>query len=207
MGPPAGASPRGPEEWSPGKQPSSSRASTLPQGCWWDGAGEIGFVVVNDREPEIDPEFTALPLRDLADAAVAQAKALGAQHADFRAERLRAQQIGLSDGTPQTLFDADDTGVAVRVIVDGTWGFASAVDLTTDAAALAARQAIVVAQVAGGPHTGPIELAPEPAYGDVTWVSAYEIDPFTVSAADKVALLAHCINTLLPVADGNHHQR
>ena len=79
---------------------------------------------MNDREPEIDPEFTALPLRDLADAALAQAKALGAQHADFRAERLRAQQIVLSDGTPQTLFDADDTGLAVRVIVDGTWGFA-----------------------------------------------------------------------------------
>ena len=40
-------------------------------------------------DSRIDPEFTALPLRDLADAALAQAKALGAQHADFRAERLR----------------------------------------------------------------------------------------------------------------------
>ena len=55
---------------------------------------------------------------------------LGAQHADFRVERIRGQQIGLSDGTPQTLFDAEDIGLAVRVIVDGTWGFASAVDLT-----------------------------------------------------------------------------
>src|ERR1700691_3721688 len=197
MGPPAGASPRGPEEWSPGKQPSSSRASTLPQGCWWDRAGEIGFVVVNDREPEIDPEFTALPLRDLADAALTQAKALGAQHADFRAERLRGQQIGLSDGTPQTLFDADDTGLAVRVIVDGTWGFASAVDLTTDAAAHAARQAVEVAKVAAAMNTEPIELAPEPGYGEVTWVSDYDVDPFTVGVADKVALLAAWSRTLL----------
>ena len=29
----------------------------------------------------------------------------------------------------------------------------------------------------------------EPGYGEVTWVSAYEIDPFTISVADKVALL------------------
>src|SRR6201984_3202521 len=159
--------------------------------------GEIGFGVVTDREPEIDPEFTALPLRDLADAALTQAKALGAQHADFRAERLRGQQIGLSDGTPQTLFDADDTGLAVRVIVDGTWGFASAVDLTPDAAAQAARQAVEVARVAAAMNTEPIELAPEPPYGEVSWVSAYEVDPFTVSAADKVALLAQWSRDLL----------
>ena len=152
---------------------------------------------MNDREPGIDPEFTALPLRDLADAALAQAKALGAQHADFRAERIRGQTIVLSDGNLQTLFDADDTGLAVRVIVDGTWGFASAVDLTTDAAAQAARQAVEVATVAAAMNTEPIELAPEPAHGDVTWVSAYEIDPFTIGVADKVALLAHWSNTLL----------
>jgi TldD protein len=152
---------------------------------------------VNDLQSRIDPEFTALPLRDLADAALTQAKSLGAQHADFRAERIRGQQIGLSDGHPETLFDADDTGLAVRVIVDGTWGFASAVDLTADAAAQATRQAVKVARVAAAMNTEPIELAPEPAYGDVTWVSAYEIDPLTVSAADKVALLAQWSNTLL----------
>jgi TldD protein len=152
---------------------------------------------VNDLQTRIDPEFTALPLRDLADAALAQAKSLGAQHADFRAERIRGQQIGLSDGTPQTLFDADDTGLAVRVIMDGTWGFASAVDLTADAAAHAARQAVEVARVAAAMNTEPIELAPEPAYGDVTWVSSYEIDPFTVSVADKAALLAQWSNALL----------
>ncbi len=159
--------------------------------------GGIDSRRVNDLQSRIDPEFTALPLRNLADAALAQAKSLGAHHADFRAERIRSQQIGLSDGHPQTLFDADDSGLAVRVIVDGTWGFASAVDLTTDAAAQAARQAVEVAKVAAAMNTEPIVLAPEPAYGDVTWVSAYEIDPLTVSVADKVALLAQWSDTLL----------
>jgi TldD protein len=152
---------------------------------------------VTDHQARIDPEFTALPLRDLADAALAQARALGARHADFRAERIRGQQIVLSDGHPQTLFDADDTGLAVRVIVDGTWGFASAVDLTADAAAQAARQAVEVATVASAMNTEPIELAPEPAYGDVTWMSAYDTDPFTISVADKVALLADWSSTVL----------
>ena len=39
-------------------------------------------------------------------------------------------------------------------------------------------------------NTERIELAPEPGYGDVTWVSAYEIDPFAVAPKEKVALLA-----------------
>jgi TldD protein len=152
---------------------------------------------VNDLHRGIDPEFTALPLRDLTDAALAQARSLGAQHADFRAERIRLQHIGLSDGNLQTLIDADDTGLAVRVIVDGTWGFASAVDLDPDAAARAARQAVEMARVAAAINTEPIELAPEPGYGDVTWVSAYEVDPFTVSIADRVALLGQWSRDLL----------
>ncbi len=159
---------------------------------------------MDDHQREIDPEFTALPLPELADAALAQAKSLGAQHADFRAERIRGQHIGLSDGSPQTLFDADDAGLAVRVVVDGTWGFASAVDLDADSAAHAARQAVEVARVAAAMNTEPIELAPEPAYGDVSWVSAYEIDPFTISVADKVALLARWSQTLLGHAAVSH---
>jgi TldD protein len=145
---------------------------------------------VDDHNRQIDPEFAGLPLKELADAALDQARALGAQHADFRVERIRGQRIALSDGRLQSLSDGDDSGLAVRVVVDGTWGFASAVDLTADAARTAARQAVEVARVAAAMNTERIELAPEPAHGDVTWVSAYEIDPFTVSPREKVDLLA-----------------
>jgi len=145
---------------------------------------------VDDHNSRIDPEFAGLPLKELADAALDQARALGAQHADFRVERIRGQRISLSDGRLQSLSDGDDSGLAVRVVVDGTWGFASAVDLTADAARTAARQAVEVARVAAAMNTERIELAPEPAHGDVTWVSAYEIDPFTVSPREKVDLLA-----------------
>jgi len=138
----------------------------------------------------IDPEFTAYPLRQLADAALQRAADLGAEHADFRAERVRGQQIGLSDGNLETLYDTDDLGLAVRVVVDGTWGFGAAVDLTPEAAARAAEVAVDVARVAAAVNTERIELAREPAHGDVTWVSAYQTDPFAVAVADKIALLA-----------------
>jgi TldD protein len=145
---------------------------------------------VDDHNRRIDPEFAGLPLRELADAALGQARALGAQHADFRVERIREQHITLSDGRLQSLADGDDSGLAVRVVVDGTWGFAAAVDLTADAARSAARQAVEVARVAAAMNTERIELAPEPAHGDVSWVSAYQVDPFTVPPKEKVDLLA-----------------
>jgi TldD protein len=145
----------------------------------------------------IDPEFTAYPLREMAGAALERAAALGAEHADFRAELIRNQHIGLSDASLETLVDAADIGFAVRVVVDGTWGFASAEELTTEAAVRAAAEAVELARVAAPINSEPIELADEPAYGDVSWISAYDVDPFDVSAADKIALLADWSSGLL----------
>ncbi len=145
----------------------------------------------------IDPEFAALPLRELAAAALQRAASLGAQHADFRAELLRGQRIRLSDGQLETLLDTDTLGLAVRVVVDGTWGFAAAVDLTPEAAARAAEQAVDVARVAAPITAERIELADEPGHGEVTWVSSYLTDPFDVSVSDKIALLGQWSRDLL----------
>jgi TldD protein len=138
----------------------------------------------------ISDDFLALPRENLADAALAQAKSLGATHADFRLERLRQQSIRLRDGRLEASGEGSDIGCAVRVVVDGTWGFAAGVDLTPDAAVELARQAVEVARTCRPVNTEPIELAAEPSHGTQTWVSAYEVDPFDVPEPDKIALLA-----------------
>src|SRR5437868_7510957 len=97
---------------------------------------------------DIDPAFTTLPLRALADAALSRARELGAQHADFRLERIRSQTLRLADAALETALDADDVGLSVRVVKDGTWGFAAGIDLTPGGAARVAAQAIEVAAVA-----------------------------------------------------------
>jgi TldD protein len=146
---------------------------------------------------EIDPAFVALPLRALADAALTRAGELGAEHADFRLERIQSQSLRLHDATLETALDADDIGLAVRVVKDGTWGFASGIDLTTDAAARVAEQAVDVARVASAVNREPIELAAEPVHRESTWVSAYEIDPFEVSTTAKVRQLTDWSRRLL----------
>ncbi|MFI6503497.1 TldD/PmbA family protein [Nonomuraea typhae] len=150
---------------------------------------------------QIDPDFLALPLRQLADAALQRAHDLGAEHADFRLERIRGESLSLYDTRLEGAVDADDLGFAVRVVKGGTWGFASGIELTPEAAARVAEQAVRVAEVSAPINREPIELAPEPVYAGVTWVSPYEVDPFEVPQADKVALLAEWSAGLLKGAD------
>jgi TldD protein len=49
-----------------------------------------------------------------------------------------------------------------------------------------------------------VELAPEPVHADRTWVSAYQVDPFTVPDAEKAALLAEWSARLLAAPGVSH---
>ncbi|WP_435745744.1 TldD/PmbA family protein [Nocardioides sp. SYSU DS0663] len=155
-------------------------------------------------EPSLDPTFTALPHRRLGDAALERARQLGASHAEFRFERVRYQDIGVRDGSLQGASDSEDLGFAVRVIHRGAWGFASGVVLTDEEAVRVTETAVQVAQVAAAMTTAPVELAPEPTYDDVTWISSYRVDPFTVPLADKVALLVDWTDRLRGHAAVDH---
>ncbi len=153
---------------------------------------------------QIDGSFLDLPLRELADAALSRARQQGAEYADFRLERIRDQHISVRDGVFEGSRDGEDTGFAVRVIHEGTWGFASSVVLTREEAVRIADQAVDVARVASGMNAERIELADEPVYPDVTYVSAYEIDPFTVPDADKVGQLTEWSRRLMAADVVNH---
>jgi TldD protein len=152
----------------------------------------------------IDADFLSLPRHELADAALSAAAAAGATHADLRIHRLVNEIIQLRDGELETAVVNREIGLAVRVIVDGTWGFASHAELSPEVAADTARRAVSVASTLAALNTDRVELAPEPVYADAAWVSSYEIDPFTVPTAEKIAVL-HDYSGRLLAADGVDH--
>ncbi len=152
----------------------------------------------------VDPDFLALPRHTLADAALSAARAAGADYADLRIHRITTEEIGLRDGELESSVITREIGLAVRVIVDGTWGFASHAELDPATAADTARRAVRVATTLAPLNAERIELAAEPVYTDLQWVSDYEIDPFSVPAADKIARLADYSQRLL-AADGVDH--
>src|SRR3954453_15849100 len=95
---------------------------------------------------QIDGDFLALPLRELADAALARARELGVEHADVRVERIRTGGLRLHDAKLETSYDDDERGLSVRVVHDGTWGFAGGAVLTTDPAARLGEQGGTIAK-------------------------------------------------------------
>jgi TldD protein len=152
----------------------------------------------------VDPEFRAIPLAALADAALSRAGALGAEHADLRVERVTAQGIELRDGVVSGLSENTTVGLAVRVIVDGTWGFASHVELTPERAAATAERAVGVARTLRPVAVERVVRAGEPVHAGAVHVSAYDVDPWSVPARDKVELLTERSQRLL-ATDGVDH--
>ncbi|MDC8984278.1 TldD/PmbA family protein [Mycobacterium marinum] len=152
----------------------------------------------------IDAEFLDLPRLALADAALSAATAAGASYADLRIQRIDTEIIHLRDGELETAILSRELGFAVRVIVNGTWGFASHAELSASAAADTARRAVRVATTLAALNTERVELAPEPVYTDAVWVSNYQIDPFSLPASEKIAVLEDYSGRLLS-ADGVDH--
>ena len=153
----------------------------------------------------IDPTFRALPLHRLADAALSRARELGAGHADVRVERIASQSVALRDGGVTSVVDATTVGLAVRVLVDGAWGFASHVELTAERAAATAERAVGVARVLAPVARERVERADEPVHAGVEWCSPYAVDPLTVPTGEKVALLADRSRRLLAAGVDHVH--
>jgi TldD protein len=154
--------------------------------------------------PSLDASFLALPASTLADAALDRARELGAEHADFRLERIRTGVIRLRDGQLVTAADDVVLGLAVRVVHNGAWGFASGIERTPEAARELAERAVATARLSRMLSSDPVQLADEPVYPDATWISSYQQNPFEVPQPQRIARLAELTDRLL-AADGVAH--
>ena len=150
-----------------------------------------------DRAPDHVPnqhslrsDFLDLPLDHLCDTALQRCRDFGVEHADVRIELLTGQYLRLRDGSVESSHDGSTLGLGVRVVLDGTWGFAATSRLDTDSAVRTAEHAVRTAQVSAPLAAERVELADEPVYDAEVWVSAYRQDPSEVPVAAKVGLFA-----------------
>jgi len=128
-------------------------------------------------------------IRELMMTALSAAKAAGASYSDIRIGRYRNSVVATRERQITRTADTDSIGAGVRVLVDGTWGFAATNLLTTDSVAAAAREAVVIAKANRVARDMPVELAPTEVYKDATWKSAFTTDPFTIPLEQRADLL------------------
>jgi TldD protein len=123
-------------------------------------------------------------LRELADIALGDAKQLGATYADLRITRNRELTVAARDrvlaglpggggggafgggGGPADNTRGDTHGFGVRVIVNGTWGFASSPIVTPDEVRRVTHVAVDVARASSIAKKLDVRLASVPAYTD-----------------------------------------
>ncbi len=125
----------------------------------------------------------------LADTALNAATAAGASYCDVRIGRYLNQFITTRDTRVEDTVNTESLGVGVRVIALGAYGFASTNDLTPDAVAAAARQAVAIAKANARLQTEPLRLAPVKGVGEVQWATPMTKDWRTVPLKDKAEML------------------
>lgn len=127
--------------------------------------------------------------RKLADVALNAARAKGATYADVRIGRYLNQFIVTREEKVQNIVNTESYGVGIRVIANGTWGFAATSEVAADKIAKAAEQAVAIAKANAALQTEPVQLAPEKGHGEVTWRTPIEKNAFEVPISEKVDLL------------------
>jgi len=128
-------------------------------------------------------------IKDLLLESLNAAKMAGAQYADARIGRYQQNFVVTREQQIINVVDTDSIGIGVRALVNGTWGFGATRDLTKDGVAGAAKEAVAIAKANAVAKDRSVMLAPAPSVGEVSWKSAYEVDPWTVPVEEKADLL------------------
>ncbi len=158
------------------------------------GAGTAGamFIPVFGNAiaaDELMKPMAASAKKILADTALNAATKAGASYCDVRIGRYLNQFIITRDLNVENISNTESSGVGVRVIANGAYGFASTNDMTPDGIANAARQAVAIAKANAKLQSEPVRLAPVKGVGDVAWATPVKKDWRSIPVKQKADML------------------
>lgn len=136
-------------------------------------------------EPGIDVSMK----KKLADVALTAAKSKGATYTDVRIGRYLQQFVFTREKQVQNIVNAESFGVGIRVIANGTWGFAATSDVTSVGIAKCAETAVAIAKANSKFQKEPVVLAPQKGVGEVSWKTPIKKNAFEIPAVEKIELL------------------
>jgi TldD protein len=125
---------------------------------------------------------------EIAQQAVEAARRAGADFADVRVGTDETEAITVRDDAMEGVDRSTSTGVGIRVLVGGRWGFAATARLDESEIATTAELAVRIARAAARLPGEPVTLSPVDPVRD-SWSTPVELDPFDVPLDDKIALL------------------
>lgn len=139
-------------------------------------------------EEALIPVDPALKKR-MADVALNAAKSNGATYADVRIGRYLNQIVATREKQVQGIANTESYGVGIRVLANGSWGFAATNIVTAEEIAKTAQKAVAVAKANAKIQGTPVQLAPQKGYGEVSWKTPIKKNAFEVPVVEKIDLL------------------
>jgi len=135
--------------------------------------------------------------KQLADVALNAAKSAGASYADARIGRYLNQFITTREKVVNNVVNTESAGIGIRVIANGTWGFASTSKMTPDSIAKTAKQAVAIAKANSKFQTEPVQLALVKGVGEVSWKTPIVKNAFEIPIKEKADMLLNVNNAAL----------
>ena len=147
----------------------------------------IGYSTTSERLLE-SPLDIAIK-KTFADIALNAARAKGATYTDVRIGRYLQQFLFTRETKVQNIQNAESFGVGIRVIANGTWGFAATSDVSKEGIAKCAETAVSIAKAYSKIQTEPVILAPQKGVGEIAWKTPIVKNAFQIPIQEKVDLL------------------
>lgn len=127
-------------------------------------------------------------MRELTDEALNIAQTLGAEYADIRIENSKSESITVKNGQLEDITASEGQGFGVRVLKNGSWGFAASFMISNEEIQKVTKKAIKIAEASSLVQGKRVKLAPVKAVED-SYVSKVIIDPFKYPLEKKLELL------------------
>jgi TldD protein len=135
----------------------------------------------------------------ISEIAFSVAKSKGASYADIRICQIKAESLSVKNGASELIQNSESTGLGVRVIANGSWGFASSCDFDEKNVKRVALLAIQIAKASSKLKERNVALSPLSEAVDL-YNTPIKIDPFSVPLKEKLEYLLSLDSLLNKVA-------
>ncbi|HDI73579.1 MAG TPA: TldD/PmbA family protein [Candidatus Korarchaeota archaeon] len=123
--------------------------------------------------------------------AIEEAKSAGAEYVDVRLVKITDERILVRKGKLRFVQFDESYGFGVRVLLEGSWGFASSRRVDEEELKRISREAVKIARASSLVRRKRVKLAPVEAVED-TYSTPIKEDPFEVPLEEKISLLMEC---------------
>jgi TldD protein len=124
------------------------------------------------------------------------ANKFGADYVEVRAQKLFKTMLTIKEERVEAAKEGIENGVAIRVLVNGAWGFASICSFNAETLLDAVSQAYRMAKAASQKLKSPIKLVESKAFEDRFSVKPKK-DPSKIPVGDKIGITSAIAKTIL----------